>query len=40
MSADAVHGNVEMKLKRQKNIYDFRDFKDTVITIKDKYTSY
>ena len=31
MSADAVHGNIELKMKRQKNIYDFQDFKDTVM---------
>lgn len=31
MSADAVHSNIELKMKRQKNIYDFQDFKDTVM---------
>lgn len=31
MSADAVHGNIEVKMRRQKNIYDFQDFKDTVM---------
>ncbi|CAK1588934.1 unnamed protein product [Parnassius mnemosyne] len=31
MSADAVHGNIEMKMRRQRNIYDFQDFKDTVM---------
>lgn len=31
MSADGVHGNIELKMKRQKNIYDFQDFKDIVM---------
>lgn len=31
MAADAVHANIEQKIRRECNIYDFGDFKDCVL---------
>ncbi|XP_045457964.1 uncharacterized protein LOC123668235 isoform X1 [Melitaea cinxia] len=31
MAADAVHANIERKIKRQRGIYDFSDLKDCVL---------
>ncbi|CAG9788934.1 unnamed protein product [Diatraea saccharalis] len=31
MAADAVHANIEQKMRRQRGIYDFGDFKDCVL---------
>ena len=30
MTADSVHGNIERKIKKQGNVYDFEDFKNVV----------